>query len=140
MIMPGAPGGTSPNFFSPAQAHMEEFVPSALVATNMPSPGARGQISGMAHPAQPGKTSRGGWLQQMASRFVSTGKSQGDASPQATPIGTGARVVGKLTMGPRDALGWRRLKALTLLRLGGPSAKARLGGGSLDHLMEAKRR
>ena len=35
-------------------------------------------------------------------------------------------------------------KALTdgtaLLRLGGPSAKARLGGGSLDHLMEAKRR
>ena len=27
-----------------------------------------------------------------------------------------------------------------LLRLGGPSAKARLGGGSLDHLMEAKRR
>ena len=26
-----------------------------------------------------------------------------------------------------------------VLRLGGPSAKARLGGGSLDHLMEAKR-
>ena len=25
-----------------------------------------------------------------------------------------------------------------LLRLGGPSAKARLGRGSLDHLMEAK--
>ena len=27
-----------------------------------------------------------------------------------------------------------------VLRLDGPSAKARLGGGSLDHLMEAKRR
>ena len=26
-----------------------------------------------------------------------------------------------------------------VLRLGGPSAKARLGGGSLDHLMEVKR-
>ena len=27
----------------------------------------------------------------------------------------------------------------TVLRLSGPSAKVRLGGGSLDHLMEAKR-
>ena len=27
---------------------------------------------------------------------------------------------------------------INLLRLGGPSAKACLGGGSLDHLMEAK--
>ena len=31
-----------------------------------------------------------------------------------------------------------KLGATSLLRLGGPSAKARLGGGSLDHLMEAK--
>ena len=30
------------------------------------------------------------------------------------------------------------VKKKDVLRLGGPSAKARLGGGSLDHLMEAK--
>ena len=30
-------------------------------------------------------------------------------------------------------------KGAIVLRLGGPSAKACLGGGSLDHLMEAKR-
>ena len=34
----------------------------------------------------------------------------------------------------------RWLDKHNLLRLGGPSAKACLGGGSLDHLMEAKRR
>ena len=33
-----------------------------------------------------------------------------------------------------STLGWE----WCVLRLGGPSAKARLGGGSLDHLMEAK--
>jgi hypothetical protein len=56
---------------------------------------------------------RGDWSQQMASRFVSTGKSQKDAHPQTTKTNTDAQVVERPIMGLKDALEQRKLEPLT---------------------------
>ena len=109
-----APGETNRSFFNPAQAHVGESVRFALVAMNTPSPNAKGSNFGMARWEQPGRTSKGGWSQQMVSPSVSTGRSQEVAPRPATPSGTDARVAEGPTMEPSRALEQRRLEALSL--------------------------
>ena len=109
----GAPGGSSPSFFSPAQAHVGESALSVSGATNTISQNATNPSSGTAHPAPPGRTSRDEWSQQMASPSASTGRLHGDATPPAIPTGTGAQVVGGPITGLKAALEQRRCEPLT---------------------------
>jgi hypothetical protein len=110
---PILPDTIGPRFFSPAQAHVAGSVWSALVATITPLRSATIPGSGMAQQAPSAKTSRGGWLQQTASRYASIGRSQRDVEPQAIRNDTNVQVVENPTMGPKDALEHRQLDPLT---------------------------
>ena len=107
------PNETRLRFFSPAQAHVAESARFVSGATNTPSQNATTPSYGTVHQEERGKTSRASWLQQAASRFVSTGSSQGVVGPPATQTGTSAPDVGRRTMGPKAALERRGFNPLT---------------------------
>ena len=92
---------------------MGESAPFASVATSTPLQNARSQSSGMAPPVPCRGTSKGDWSQQTACPTASISKSQGNASPQATQIGTAALAAEGLIMGPRATLEQRRRSPLT---------------------------
>ena len=103
------PGEINRSFFSPAQAHVEEPAQPASDATNTPSPNAKEASCGMVPRAQPGRTSKGGWSPQTASRSVSTGRCPKAAPRRAIPRGTVALAAENQTMAPNLALvGTRR--------------------------------
>ena len=99
-------------FFSQAQPHVAGSARSASVATNIPSQNVRTQSSGMVQQVLPEKA-KVSWSRQTVSRFASTGRSQGDVLPSATPIDTDARGAEDPTTGLRGALEHRRCNPLT---------------------------
>jgi hypothetical protein len=68
---------TNLSFFTPAQAHVAEFVQSALVATSTTSPSAKAPSFGTGRQGQPGKMSKEGWSLPTALPSVLTGRYQG---------------------------------------------------------------
>ena len=102
-----------PRFFNPAQPHVVDFAWYASAAMIIPSQSVKSPSYGMGQQTHPEKASRGCWSQQTASRSASTGRSPGAATQLATQIGTGARGVGELTTGLKDALEHRRCDPLT---------------------------
>ena len=63
--------------------------------------------------AQPGRTSRAGWLQPMAAHYVLTGRCQEGAPPRTILTSTGAQDVEKRVTELRHALKQRKRKPLT---------------------------
>ena len=107
------PNATGPRFFNPAQAHVAESARSASVTTNIPSQSATRPSSGMVPREEPEKTSKVGWLQQMASRSASIGNCQGVADPPVTQTDTNVPAVERPIMGLKVALERRGCKPLT---------------------------
>ena len=108
--------GTTRGFFDPAQAHVAEPAQSAWVAMSTPSQSATASSCGTDPQAQPEKTSRAGWSQQMDAPSVSTGRCHGDVPPQTTPTGTGAQVAEKWDTELNRALEQRGREPLTPYR------------------------
>ena len=104
---------TGPRFFNPAQPHVVESAWYAWAATIIPSQSAKRQSYGMDQQMHPEKASRECWLQQMASRSASTGRSPGAAVRSVTQIDTDAQGAENPTTGLKDALKHRECNPLT---------------------------